>query len=298
MTRYFIIAIFCLQGMILSLSAQDNNASQEQINQRLQAFTQAFNQGNINALSDYMTDDIEVTRPTTGETVEGKKDIVQFLQKRSQELKDRKLQFSFKVVNIAFPDADTAVVKGIAEVGNDKGLFQRDARQVELVRDNGQWYIDSVRDIEVPPAPPVFNNLKDIEWLVGNWKDQDPEVTITYNNRWGKFKNFIISKFALDVYGLDAMEGIQIIGWDPVAKRIQSWIFDSDGGFGTGTWTKKGDSWEVALDYTLSDGKKATGTNVYTKVDNDHYNYSSINRKVDGKAIPDLEPVSIAREAQ
>ena len=34
--------------------------------------------------------------------------------------------------------------------------------------------------------------------------------------------------------------GMQIIGWDPVAKQIHSWVFDSDGGYGEGTWTHKG----------------------------------------------------------
>ena len=28
----------------------------------------------------------------------------------------------------------------------------------------------------------------------------------------------------------------QRIGWDPAAKQIRSWEFDSEGGFGEGTW--------------------------------------------------------------
>ncbi len=102
----------------------------------------------------------------------------------------------------------------------------------------------------------------------------------------------------MTVYGLDAMEGIQIIGWDPIQQKIQSWVFDTDGGFGSGLWSKKGDSWEVGMNYTLNDGTKATGTNIYTKVDNNHYRFASIDRKLNGEAIPNIEPVTVTREEE
>ena len=44
---------------------------------------------------------------------------------------------------------------------------------------------------------------------------------------------------------MDDLEGTQVIGWDPAAGTIRSWMFDSDGGFGEGTWSKKDNSWIV-----------------------------------------------------
>lgn len=149
---------------------------------------------------------------------------------------------------------------------------------------------------EFVQTPPLHNKLKDLDWVIGNWKDQDENVTITFSNSWDKFRNFIISRFTMATYDVVAIEGMQIIGWNPNKQSLQSWIFDSDGGNGTGTWSKKADGWEVAINFTLSDGKKASATNIYTKVDNDHYRFASINRKVDGKALPDIEPVTVKRE--
>lgn len=167
---------------------------------------------------------------------------------------------------------------------------------MEFLKQNGKWYIVSVSDIETPPAPPIHNKLKDMDWVIGNWKDQDDTVTITFSNNWDKFKNFITSRFTMTIYDTLAMDGMQIIGWNPIKKSPESWIFDSDGGNGTGTWSKKGDGWEVAVNYTLSDGKKASAINIYTELDNDHYRFASTNRLVDGKALPDIEPVTVKRE--
>lgn len=290
MTKIF--AIFCLLGISTALFSEPS----QEVNSRLQAFTQAFNQGNKEALSAFWTQDAEVTRPLNGETVEGKEQILNFLEKRAQELNARKLKFSFEINKIDFPEQDKAVIQGVSQISGDQGVYLRTARKVELVQQNGKWLIDSVSDIEVPPPPPVYTQLQDLAWAVGNWKDTDEDVTITFSNRWDKFKNFIISHFTMKVYDLDAMEGTQIIGWNPSKQAIESWVFDSDGGFGTGTWEKKGDSWEVALDYTLSDGKSASATNIYKKIDNNSYSFASKNRKVNGEAIPDVEPVTVTRE--
>ena len=66
---------------------------------------------------------------------------------------------------------------------------------------------------------------------------------------------------------MDDLEGTQVIGWDPAAGTIRSWMFDSDGGFGEGTWSKKDNSWIVKFNQVLPDGRKASATNIYTLID-------------------------------
>lgn len=287
MYQIFFVAIFCIQ----SLFAQENK---EQLKQELQTITQALNQGNIDSIASLLTDDAEMSRPLIGDVLQGKEAILKFLKERSQERKERNLQFSFKPESVEFPDADTAVVEGISEVGNSQGLFLRQARRVELVKENGKWLISSIDDVEVAPAPP--SHLKELEWLIGNWKDQTEGVTLTSNISLGKFQNFIIDKFNMTLYKAEVIEGVQIIGWNPAEKRIQSWIFDSDGGHGTGFWTNRGNSWEVALNYVLGDGRRGSETLIYTKVDASQHRFESRNRKINGESVPDLEPVTMAKE--
>lgn len=290
------IVIFTFHGLFTTLSALESEGSKQKVIERLQKLEEAFNQGNLDALSSYWTDDAEFTNPVSGEVIKGKNDITQFLQQRSKEIKERNLHFSFKSGNINFPDADTAIVEGVAEITDKGALLQRNARKIVLVKQNGDWYINNISEIEVPPPPPVSVHFKDLEWLLGNWVDKDENVTITFSTRWDKFKNFIIQHFKMEVYGLDAMEGLQIIGWDPIDNKIHSWVYDSDGGFGTALWSKNGNSWQAKTDYVLSDGKKGTATNIYTKLNNSSYSFSSVDRKINGEAIPDVEPVTVVKE--
>ena len=47
-------------------------------------------------------------------------------------------------------------------------------------------------------------------------------------------------------YGQVDISGIQVIGWDPIAKAIRSWTFDSNGGFAEGKWEHRGDRWFIS----------------------------------------------------
>lgn len=288
---FVLFGVCTLFGDLFSLENEESKI-QEQITR----FTEAFNKGDFTVLSSLWTSDATFSKPETNEVVEGKDPIMQLLQWGSKELKERDLKFTFQILKIDFPNANRAVVQGVVNITDKGNLIQRNARQVEFLKQNGKWLINSVKEIEVPPPPPVYNHLKELEWLIGKWKDSDENVTITFNTEWDKFKNFLKQNFRMEVYDLEALEGIQIIGWDPIENKIRSWVFDSDGGFGTGLWSKKNDNWHVVLNYILSDGKKGSATNIYTKVDERSYRFSSNNREVEGAALPNIEPVTVSKE--
>lgn len=304
MVKMLLLAIFSLQAMFSVVSADEattTNAStatsEKEIRERLQRFTDTVNKGDVTTLASFWTEDAELYRPATGEVLDGRQAIDEFLQKIAKEIQQRHLKFNFQPFQINFVDQDEAIVDGVVEVSDEKGaLLQRAARRLDMVNDNGQWFIDTAREIEVAPAPPQFAYLKGVEWLLGNWKDEDDDVAITFNTDWDKFRNFIKQRFSMKVYGLEAMEGVQIIGWDPIDKKIRSWVFDSDGGFGSGVWSQVGDSWQVALNYTLSDGTPASATQIYKKLSDKSYSFASKDRKINGQAIPDVNPVTVVKE--
>ncbi len=91
------------------------------------------------------------------------------------------------------------------------------------------------------------------------------------------------------------MAGVQIIGWDPSAKQIRSWVFDSDGGFAEGRWTRKRNSWFVTTTGTLPDGRKASSVNVITYVNDNQFKWRSVNRTVDGQLQPNIEQIVVVR---
>jgi hypothetical protein len=138
--------------------------------------------------------------------------------------------------------------------------------------------------------------LKELEWMVGSWLDEDETATIQTDCAWTKNRNFLTRSFAV-VAGDDvAMSGMQIVGWDPAAKQIRSWVFDSDGTFGEGKWTQKDNRWLIQQVGTLPDGSKSTAVNIITKLDDDTCTWQSVSRVVDGELLPNIEEVVVVRK--
>jgi hypothetical protein len=88
---------------------------------------------------------------------------------------------------------------------------------------------------------------------------------------------------------------VQVIGWDPAAKQVRSWVFDSDGGIGEGIWTKQGDKWIVQAKDTTADGQKLTSQNVIRFIDNDSFAWQSVDRQVDGRLLPNIDETVVVR---
>lgn len=76
---------------------------------------------------------------------------------------------------------------------------------------------------------------------------------------------------------------------------VRSWVFDSDGGFGEGTWEKVDKSWYATMRFTLGDGGVASSINIYTPVDDRSYTYASVEREVNGEILPDMNPVTVEK---
>ena len=148
---------------------------------------------------------------------------------------------------------------------------------------------------DLPPVPSHYEQLKELEWMIGTWIDQDDQARVETTCQWTRNQNFISRSFTVFVEDKIDMAGMQIIGWDPVAKQIRSWVFDSDGGFADGRWTRKGNHWYVATSGTLPDGRKAASTNIITYVDNNKFKWQSVNRSLDGRPLPNIDEVVIVR---
>lgn len=296
MHKFLMIGLVYFLSTLTTLFGIEPEDVKKQVERRLQEIVEAINQHKVESFPKFWTEDATLMNPATGEIYKGKSEIADYLQKRDQEIQQRQLNFSFTTNRIFFPAPNQAIVEGVVEIKDKGELLQRNARKIRLVNLNGEWYINEVREVETAPPPPVFSRLKELEWLIGDWKDEDEDVTITFSANWDKFKNFIIQRFKMEIYGLEAMQGIQVIGWDPIEQNIRSWVFDSDGGFGDGIWEKKNGSWQVTLHYTSSDGSEATAINIYSNINNHSYQYSSINRYLDGEPIDNIEPVTVKKE--
>ena len=113
---------------------------------------------------------------------------------------------------------------------------------------------------------------------------------------WTRNNNFLVRSFTVQIRDRIDMAGMQIIGWDPAAKQIRSWVFDSDGGFGQGTWTRKEDRWYVQQRGVLADGRTSSAVNILTKLNDSACTLQSVNRTVDGELLPNIDEVQVTKE--
>jgi hypothetical protein len=153
------------------------------------------------------------------------------------------------------------------------------------VKRDGKWQMALARDEEGPIAT-GHEQLQPLAWLVGEWVDDDGSAVVVSSCRWSEDGNFLLQDFKLELDGRDAMNVSQRIGWDPIAKQIHSWVFDSEGGFGESLWTREGNDWIIKATGVRPDGTTASATNLLTRAGNDGYVWRSTDRVVAGELQP------------
>jgi uncharacterized protein (TIGR02246 family) len=206
-------------------------------------------------------------------------------------------QLTIHIDSIDFLSPNVAVEKGAADVTYSKAKPEKSQYTAVHVKRDGKWLLDRVSETEEPTPPPSnYEHLKELDWMIGSWIDKDDNATIQTDCEWTKNKNFMTRSFAVSVGDKVNMSGMQIVGWDPIAKQIRSWVFDSNGGYSDGKWKHKGSRWIVQQTGVLSDGGKTTSTNIFTYVDKDTHTWQSIDRTIDGEMQPNVDEVTIVRK--
>ena len=142
---------------------------------------------------------------------------------------------------------------------------ENDRYTVLHVKRDGKWQMALARDEEGPPAT-AHEQLRPLAWLVGEWVDDGGSVVVVSSCRWSADRHFLLQDFKLKLNGRDAMNVTQRIGWDPLAKQIHSWVFDSEGGFGESLWTRDGNGWIIKATGVRPDGTTASATNLLTPI--------------------------------
>ena len=158
--------------------------------------------------------------------------------------------------------------------------------------------IEAAREKALAKAPSRYEHLKDLEWMVGQWVDEDEDATVLTICEWMPGKNFLTRSFTVSVQDqLEMRRGIQVIGWDEAKKQIRAWVFDSTGGFGEAVWKQDGKRWVARVSQVLADGARASSINIMTQLDENSFTFQSTGREVDGELLPGIAPVKIVRKA-
>jgi uncharacterized protein (TIGR02246 family) len=284
-----------LSAAILAQAAEREPATASEVDAiraAVKSYSAAYNRGDAKAVVAHWSDSGEWISPA-GERFQGRPAIEKQLQAMFAENKGVQIEVARPSIRVLSPEV--AVEEGTVRVVRP-GEPPSDSTYLAIhVKENGQWKLNTVRETEVPERRVEDSPLQDLAWLVGQWKDASAEAEGKITIRWTKNNSFLSYSFKVSAPGMDDLEGTQLIGWDPAAGMIRSWMFDSDGGFGQGAWTRKGNAWVVKFSQVMPDGRKASATNIYTMIDANTFTWKSVGRKVGTESLPNVEEVKMVR---
>ena len=274
--------------------AADQAADKAAIEEAIESYTAAFNTQDATALAAHWGPEAVYVNPLSGVQVEGRDAIAKEFERILGEMKNTKL--AVDVESIRFISPGVAVENGVAKLASADGEPEESRYTAIHVKRDGKWLLDRVTEEEVPVVLSHYEQLKDLEWMIGSWVDADDQARIDTTCQWTRNKNFITRSFTVSIRDRIDMAGMQIIGWDPASKQIRSWVFDSDGGFAEGRWTKQDNRWSINTSGTTPEGLKSTSVNVITYVDDNQFQWQSVSRMVDGALQPNIDEVVVVRD--
>ena len=229
-----------------------------------------------------------------GTEVDGRDAIAQSFEQHFQQ--SPRAAISVVVDSIRLVTPDVAVEEGATSLFPDGETLTAKAKYTVLhVKKNGRWLMQSSRTVEEESLS-AYGELQPLEWLVGEWIDEGRSENVEAAFRWDENKSFLLEEFQVIREGTVVLKGSQRIGWDPQARQIRSWTFDSASGFGEAVWTPVGDDWIVKATGVLPDGASASGT--LKRAAQDRVIWSSTDRLIRGEPAPDLAVTMVRKPPQ
>jgi len=303
MTRVLGVAPLCAVWMVLAInlawaqSPQNGggvSADEQQIRQMVSSYVDAFNKHDAKALADFWSPDAVYQNRSTGEQVTGRAAIADQFAATFKTHPELKLQVT--VESVQFVSPNVAVERGQAKLitsGAEPEEFTYSA--VDVKRD-GKWLLDRVTDTAKEPASPShYEQLKVLEWMVGQWTTEAENAEVDVDCNWTKNKNFLTRAFKISIGEEYEFSGMQIIGWDASAKQIRSWTFDSNGTFAEATWEQRKGNWFIRNRGVLPDGRAATMINVMKQSGENAFSWQTIERTAGGELLPNIDEIAIVR---
>lgn len=270
------------------------DADERAIRAAAEAFAKHYSAHDPKAIAGQFLPDGELI-DESGDVQHGREAIEQVFSDVFDTFPDSTMTVDIK--SIRFVGPSLAVESGVANVTREPGGTAAPSAYSVLHTKgaDGKWLMAIARDVQDNTAP-AQQYLEQLAWLVGDWVDESPASLIKTSYRWSEDKHFLLSEYTLQISGQPAMSGSQRIGWDPLAKVIRSWVFDSAGGFSDGVYAREGESWIIKLSGVTTDGQPSTATNTLTRAGKDRMTWQSRDRTAGEQVLEDIDEVIVVRQ--
>jgi uncharacterized protein (TIGR02246 family) len=274
-------------------AAAAKNPEEEAIQQSARAFEAAYRAKDADAIAAGFTEQGEVV-DVHGNVVRGRAVIAEEFRRIFQEHPEGRMTIAIR--SIRFPSPGVAVEDGTTTVVRKNTPPIQERYAAVQIKIDGRWLVASTRDL-VPNTVmiPIPDRLKPLEFLIGDWVDESPDMMVSGSYRWGEGRQFLTHEFMVKHVGQALLKGTQRIGWDPLRHTIMSWTFDSKGGHSEANWTWDRNHWLIKMHGVGADGQTSSATVFLTPLNRDAYRWESTDRVIGGEAAPDTT-VTIVRK--
>ncbi len=257
-------------------------------------FAKAYNAGDAAAVAAHFTPDAEYV-DEEGNLFQGRKEIEEALADYFEENPDSQLEVT--VDSIRFVSAGVAIEDGSTTVVHSEGGLSDESFYTAIhVLVDGEWLTASSREHAPKNERQHSTQLEQLDWLLGDWVDEDDDAVVEFSCQLVDNGNFLLRHFVVKIAGEEAQSGTQRIGWDPVTGKLRTWIFDSDGGYGEGTWRRDGENWVLKTTGVTADGQSVSGTSIYTLVNDHLMTWQGVDHEIAGESCEDSEVITIVRK--
>lgn len=254
------------------------------------AYLEAFNKRDARALAGLWASTGEYTGPD-GRTVKGRENIQQSYVEFFKENSEARVEMEVKSTRVL---AETTAV----EEGTLKLLLPGREPEVTnytaiMVREKDNWLIASVKETDVDPSELV--RIADLGWLIGNWSAKRGAREVITSYRWDANKVYIVGEIEVKEDGKTINRANIRITKDGVLGALRSWTFESTGAVGEALWVRDGERWLMEASGHLPEGAVMNVTNIFVPVGPNEFTFQSVDRAIDGQALPDLPPLKVTR---
>ena len=226
------------------------------------AYARSYNAGDARSLASVFTNDAEMI-DEYGQRLRGSPMIETVLGSLFRQRPGATLTIAPTSLRFIGPDVAQEEGRTVVKVG-DEGPATRHYTLI-AVKQGDRWRYSSFREEQDPTLTP-HQRLEELAWLVGDWTDESPDSVVQATCRWTEDGHFLLRDFTVQVQGKSVMTVNERIGWDPSTRQIKSWVFDSEGGHGSGLWSRAGNEWVIKSTGVMPDGRIATATHTLTRV--------------------------------
>lgn len=274
--------------------AQDQ-ATERDIRTQSAALIAEFNAKNANAFVGRFLPNAEYEL-NTGEVFVGHDAIHEYFSSSFAEFPNA--QAKIKESKIRLISLHTAIEEGAYSISQSAEAAPFDSHYIAIwTSSEGHWLLAAVRDLDGADVPATAHEqLNSLGWLVGDWVDESPNELVKTSCRWSEDGNFLLQDYTVHAQGSNVLSGTQRIGWDPLTRKVRSWGFDSQGGYGESFWNWDGERWVIRSSAVHSDGTTVASLNYLIPESNDVYRWEASHRMSGDEALPDLH-LKIVRHA-